>query len=351
MLYFSRTEYVMFCENIYNMHLYAKQHVIMIICWFSGYSYGRFNMDMRLTYCRTWYLELSEGHLQKSSDKNIVIESNYFGYCTRYICSPPQSNITKQCVIKAVSPLGTAKIDIMKTETITPCEKDHVYNNIPSGNSEMVTMAVTFSDWPFSLTNKLMFQWNNLSGHIIKRFDYIHNMTLSLPQLCRQLREQWSAVVLISGCYLENDHIITTVNHIPALTDNCLFVRYDFKPTDKDNVRNGSYHDFFYKDSGHANKGHLVNVDYTDCPIECKTYKYSTFVRSIDMTNIHEYTANVGDLTSTGRYHTGFRVSMLISNESCKSSICNLRLVIQEDFISSKDKIIQNTSVIFHKKR
>ena len=353
-VYLNLKEYFRFCESIYGMQIYGQQqHFVIIFAWFTGYSHGRFNADIRITACRTFYFESQQHIVKIPIKKSRELKMDDSRYCTRYICSPPTSNIAKECIITVASPLGTAKIDIMKTETITSCDEDYMYNHYStSKNSKMVTMqAVIFIDWPFSLTHEVLFQWNNLSGHVVKRFDYLHNMTLTMPQLCRKSREQWSAVLSISKC--DRQYFDTaTVNHLPALTDGCLFLYYNFQPSDKDEVRKGSYHDFFYKDSGHVNKGHLVNVAYIDCPVECRAYKYSTFVRSIDMTTIHEYTANVGDLTSTGRYHTGFRVSMLISNESCKSSTCNLRLVIQEDnFISSKDQNIQNTSLIFHKKR
>ena len=348
-IYFTGKQRFEFCENVYDLHIYGDvKPVTLMFTWFSGYSYGRLSADIKYTPCRTTYAELLPINSQ------FLIKEDYLTYCNRYICSSSKQNIEKRCIIKLGPPsLGTAKIQMMEEDTLSSCHS--TYSNI-SRDRRITLKTITLDNWPFDFRASEFYYWNQNVSNAVKTFDYLQNATITLPQLCHSSRKQLSAVVVVSTCEVKSlwrENLI--INHIPALSESCFNFNYDYQPSTKKSVTEGKYHDFFYRDSGLVNNGSLVRIIYTECPVQCRNYKYKTLVRSVNTTTIYEYTSYVGDFTFTGSYHRGFRVSMIHSNTSCKEYMkCSMRLNVLRPFASYKGEDVmvdEDSEFIFHESR
>ena len=316
------------CENVHDLNIYSALDIIaLMFVTFSGYSFGHLKAEIITIPCPTTYIELfSPGNL---------FESHLSKGCKKFIC-PPAINSMPKCAIKlGPPPLGTTEIRIEPMETLSSCNPQ--YDNITSNEIMTVSMkSVIVDNWPFNLKRILSHTWTNITNPTRKIFNYVHSTNLMVPRLCKNSRLQFAVFVRTSTCTVRKkaETQYHVVNHIPVFTEDCRAYPYKFKPVEKDNARIGEYHDFFYKDSGDINRGHIVIAKYRTCPMKCRNYKYSTFVRQIDGRTVLEFTANVGNLTFTGEYHRGFRVSMLIHNTTCQRDLeCTLSLFIQKGFI------------------
>ena len=316
------------CENVHDLNIYsALNKIILVFVSFSGYSYGDLKAEIIIMPCPTTYIELfSPGNL---------FESHLPKGCKQFICPPPINSMPKCAIKLGPPPLGTTEIRIEQMETLSSCNPR--YDNITSNEIMMVSMkSVIVENWPFNLKRVISHTWTNITNPTSKIFDYLYSTNLTVPRLCKNSRLQIAVVAKISTCTVNRrgKFQYNAFNHIPVFTEDCMASAYKFKPVEKDNVSIGKYHDFFYKDNGDINKGHIVRAVYGACPNKCRNYKYSTFVRQKDGRTVLEFTANFGNLTFTGEDHSGFRVSMLIPNKTCESDLeCTLTLSIQKPYI------------------
>ena len=139
-----------------------------------------------------------------------------------------------------------------------------------------------------------------------------------------------------SSCKIFSDGIIRQmpINNIPALAYPCNLKIYEFTPTGKGPK---NYVNFIYKDNGHMNIGNFINVIYYSCPIECRNYRYSVYVRSKDNETVFQQTAYVGRELTVGHNHRGYRVSIIKPDQLCSQHMnCVLQLWVNRLVDGSK---------------
>ena len=347
MFVFTDSNWFEVCENIHEWRIYSTiRNIFLYFVSFSGYSYGYLKAMITRTPCPTTYMELFP--------PGSLFEFNLQNDCEQFIC-PPSFNDMPKCVIKlGPPPLGTAEIKIEQKDTLSSCNPLN-HNNTPKRSMTASIKSVTLDNWPFNLKKIVSHTWTSFKNLTSKTFNFLYSAYLSLPNLCKNSRIQFAVTVRISTCTISKKDGLqyNAVNSIPVLTDNCMAAAYTFKPAEKEKVSKGKYHDFFYKDSGDEHKGHIVRVYYKNCPMECRQYKYSTFVRQMDGQTVLEFTTNVGKLTFTGGYHRGFRVSMLMPNKSCEINFeCSLHIAIQKSFTDKASNAVDKSRrvIIYPKK-
>ena len=337
LVYFSKGNWESLCDNVLNFAIYSTHKTIFLIfVSFSGYSHGHLKAGIFSTRCPTTYIEL----LSPRS----LFQMNLTKGCAHLIC-PPSINGLPKCVVKLGPPqLGPAEIRIRQKKTLSSCSPR--YNDITS-NEKMTTImkSVIVDNWPFDLKSTI--PWTNFTGKAT--YDYLYSTYLKIPRFCNNSRLQLTVFVKISTCYLAEigEFLYNAVNDIQVLTDECFNTEFVFKSDIYNKKRNDKKHDFYYKDSGDVNTGNIIVVNYKTCPMECRHYKYSTFVRQIDGRTVVEYTANVGTRTYTGDFHRGFRVSMLIPNTTSERQLdCTLRLYLQESFRNATNSGVNNSGKV-----
>ena len=101
------------------------------------------------------------------------------------------------------------------------------------------------------------------------------------------------------------------------------------------------------------NIGALINVRYSSCPIECRNYRYSVYVRSKDNETVFQQTAYVGRELTAGHNHRGYRVSIIKPDQLCSQHMnCVLQLWVNELVDGTKTKInVLHPNLIFNGKR
>ena len=154
---------------------------------------------------------------------------------------------------------------------------------------------------------------------------------MSLPLLCvtNLHRKQLALLIKISTCAdTANNFMYVVANKIPALSDGCLTLGVKFTAHTSLKTTIPNYKNFIFKWNGNVSTGHNVHVRYDTCPMHCRKYKYSVFVRSTDQKTIIEYTIEVGRHIFTGYYHIGFRVSIILPEDICRDHLCMMRIII-----------------------
>ena len=103
-------------------------------------------------------------------------------------------------------------------------------------------------------------------------------------------RKQLALLIKISTCAnTANNFMYVVANKIPALSDSCLTLGVKFTAHTSLKTTIPNYKKFIFKWNGNVSTGHNVHVRYDTCPMHCRKYKYSVFVRSTDRKTIIEY--------------------------------------------------------------
>ena len=344
------------CETVYDLDLYAESTlpVVFAVVWFSGYSNGRIKITSYITNCKTYYAETSKS--VKLVDATILMHSGSFGGCGVFICSPAANHSETTCAIQLGPPdLGPTDIHVELRKTSSVCDNPYTKYENPLSFS-MYTSSSNI--WPFSTFKNISYQKYSINDTKIKSFDYLHNSTILLPQICKmnERRSQLAVIVETSSCYYQEtnnvqDDWLKVVSNTPILSGKCLRKNVKFMPNTRNTLVKHAYDNFIFLDNGNIQYKHSVRVDYTRCPQECRTYKYRTFTRSHDYQTIVEYTADVGNFTYTEDRHRGFKVSISALNTSCR---CEFNIIVRRSklFKSTYDDDISNISTLrFYKKR
>ena len=73
---------------------------------------------------------------------------------------------------------------------------------------------------------------------------------------------------------------------------------------------------------GEKNTGLEVNVQYHNCPLKCRIYKYELVVFNKHQNAVHRYTSPVGSAMFTGYINKGVRLKVIPPSNPCTVSGC-----------------------------
>ena len=367
------------CENVQGLEIHSQHKTIMLtVAWFSGYSQGHLVTGIKLTNCRYIYADLlSPAGLYNNSVDVVLKFDSERRVCNFLMCRPSLNDSQTKCAFKLGPPdLGTATIKVILKDYLYPCTPD-------SSNVELydrnISMTTVFSDnYPFISANITSYRRYAITQKFIKNnsetYNYLHNATIVVPNFCMRSKpyKQLAIHVIISTCSpspLGFSSSIMIVNNMPGLTDHCLNINFDIiTPVAKVNKKIKNYsnyflypedktlilnvHEVYFTENGYVHRTHEVRLIYMKCPTECKTYKYSIYVKAVDNATIYEYTSNVGDYTLIQEQHRGFRISLSTDQAPCQShKSCHLRLTISRPPINVETTTGRMSSLLLFKTR
>ena len=347
------------CENVQDLNIRSQYKGLTLhVAWFSGYSRGELSAVVTRTYCMFMYADLSPPMGPHNNNEGTILKHDSVSdVCSFLVCPPSPNYDQSKCVIKLGPPhMGPALIKVFLQDYLDPCTPDYYDGN---NDRDITLTAVSSMDWPFISSKTISYQRYSLTRKFLENnsntYTYLFNATITVPHLCFGSKpyKQLAVRLIVSTCSrtdLSHQPTIMIVNNIPGLTDHCLNVPFKFifvaeNSTKTENYPNNflyppikayeirfgplKFRDFYFAESGDVHKTHEVRLIYLKCPAECRTYKYTTFIRSVDKTTVIEYTANVGDYTLIQEYHRGFRISISVDQAQCEAHIsCLLRLVV-----------------------
>ena len=347
-----------FCESLHNYTLYTgNQSFTFIVVWFSGYSQGELRASLTVSECKTSYAEF---YLPKTalSLANIFYRPHLSKPCEVFICPALHNHHQRRFTVQfGPHSLGTAVLSVMHFNTLSACNPEIKYDQEP----EIRIKSIALDNWPLHLKHNIRqssWSYHNLTDNIVMKFDYLHMANVSLGYLCKpgMTRIQMAVVFRQSGCERQGsaDSFYfkpVPVNKIPSLCGICWADAFIFTPT---STGSEGYLNFIYEDTGHIQDGHDIIIGYARCHEKCRNYRYILLVRTLDDKTVHEYTAGVGQATYTGKYHRGFRLTILPPSKLCDEHLqCELQLAISHGrFINviHTTKYRQST-LRFHEKR
>ena len=319
-----------FCQSVNNLHIHSnKSYIEMTLIWFHGYSEGYFLGSLIFLDCQVFYLERDSHHFHQG---NVFIKMKNHPVCYYIVCPPVQTDIQRSCTIQLGPPsLGTTSLHITTRDTLHPCFTNEDTNDVTS-----YVINATFTDeWPFGLYNNTRTSHEHHNVTQFHKYNFLHSATIKLSLTCNKQspRSQMALLVQTSKCDKQHNRFVyAVINNIPALSDSCMMLEHTFISTAESTRNPNNYHEFIYKGmpEGYKTTGHEVSVKYHLCPEDCKTFKYSLFVRSIHRKAIIEQTAHVGNITFTGYYHNGFLVKIIEPKNHCQIQLCHLKLHVQK---------------------
>ena len=314
-----------FCESLYHYTLYSSnKSLTFIVVWFSRYSQGGLKASLSLSHCKTSYPEFYLSNTALISP-DILYKPTLSQQCEMFVCPALQNHHQRRFTVQlGPHSLGTTRISIRYLYTLRACDPEIKYDH----ESEINIKSVDIENWPLQLTPNIYQSNHNNSDNVL--FFYLHTANVSVGYICRQesTRLQMAVVVARSSCQKGKIDKPYVVNNMPSLSGACSGSIYYFTPSAKGSK---GYINFIYTDSGYINDGIDLQIDYWKCPMKCRNYKYSTFVKMADNKTIYEYTTSVGQLTYTGKNHRGFRLTILLPNKLCDRHLqCELELQISK---------------------
>ena len=318
-----------YCQDINDLDIYSQHDVLYItLVWFYGYSSGYFTGAVDTTDCQTLYIEHDSPDFVYQHDVTVKLWSP--PNCHVAVCPPMHSETQKSCTVKlGLSSLGPTSLKIKTINTLQPCDT-RVRHRFASYELD-VNYA---TKWPFGLVNTTSISRklydNNTNVH---NFDFLHFAKVKMTLMCIKdsPRKQIAVLVMKSVCEsVKLNFLYSIVNNIPALSDSCLQISYQFVAVKRQKKLENNHHHFIYKGDGHITTGHKIIVCYKSCPTKCRSFNYSVFVKSAHDKTVIEYTTQVGHDIFTGYYHRGFSVHINLPENDCRKEICHLSLSIHK---------------------
>ena len=325
-----------FCKDITNLTINSENNYIyMSVVWFSGYSQGFISGNITSIDCNSFYIELYPPH-QLYQDHAFVKINTSAITCFSVICPPMQTHKQRLCTIQlGPPPLGPTTLITATHNTLEPCNIHFQNSNFKSVQSYEIESLSTMN-WPFGVINNTYTSRRyDKSQRSIYPFRFLQMANITFPLGCDRDSpwQQMSLSVRVSACLERSFRLVNMVaNNIPLLSNNCLKFTYTFVAAKKHTTNYQSYHTFIYKDTGKITEGHDVLARYVSCPIVCRNYKYSVFVRDTDEKTIIKLTSPVGRTIFTGFYHRGFLVSIIYPDKNCQIQLCILSVHIDKPF-------------------
>ena len=318
-----RKEQHEFCESLHDYILHSKnKSLTFIVVWFSGYSHGVFRANLLMSDCKTYYAEF---YLSKSTLllPNILHQPTLSQGCDVVICPALQYYHQRRFTLQfGPDSLGTISLSVIQYYTLSACDTEVRYDY----GSEINIKSIALENWPLHLRPNISDTYHNITDNVMVTFAYLYTANVSLRYICNpeMTRKQMAVVVKQSSCQERQTAKPFVVNKIPSLRGACLNGTFYLTPSSKGSE---GYIDFIYKDTGQINEGIDLLVGYSKCPSECRTYRYSIFVKMVDDKTVRQYTTNVGQSTFTGKYHRGFRLTILLPHSLCDQHLtCQLQL-------------------------
>ena len=332
-----------FCESLNDYAIYTGNYSInFILVWFAEYSHGNFIGFLGESECVSYYPEI-----------DMIPSGPMSTYGCAIFVSPALVSENQSLFNIRFGPpaLGSAAITIKHLNTLSSCEPEYIHMEYEK-DFQLSVETVSLYNWPLDIGNIANNTKMSFSRTVEKSFffNYLYSANISISSGCipALTRKQLAVIIQRSACVLMPSKIIKhlVMNKIPSLVGFCGYVTYDFTPT---GMMTTSYMSFIYHDRGYVYNGHLIHVKYNKCPNECRKYRYRTFVRSEDENTVLEYTAHVGQATSTGPHHRGFKVAILTPDKLChQHMLCELTLYM--DKLTPKDNK-SDPNLHFHDKR
>ena len=368
------------CENVQDITIHSQYKGLTLhVAWFSGYSRGQLSAVIKRTYCKYIYANLSPPIGPHNDNLGTILKHDSVSdVCSFLVCPPSPNYEQSKCVIRLGPPhIGPALIKVFLQDYLDPCTPESY-----SVNDDITLTAVLSMDWPFISSKTISYQRYFLTRKFLANtsntYTYLFNATITVPHLCFGAKpyKQLAVRLTVSTCSvtaLGHQPIIMIANNIPGLTDHCLNVvikfifaaenntktenypnNFIYPPTEAYENRFGlvKFRDFYFAESGYVYKTHEVRLIYSKCPTECRTYKYTTFIRSMDNTTVIEYTSKVGDYTLIQENHRGFRISISVDQAQCEAHLtCLLELSVARP--PRNEKVIKGrvSSLLLSRKR
>ena len=344
------TNHYEFCESVHDYTIYTGTNdLTFILVWFSEYSHGNLTAFLSSSFCKPYYPEFSTS-INRSNKQ--YIPSMIADPCSIYVC-PALQKLPQRNFVFELGSMGSARITILHFNTLSSCEPEYAETNLE--NKSIIRLSAwAFDDWPLSVRSNVSHSLHNLTTIVVREFNYLVSAILHFPHICKpdMTRVQMAFFLTQSSCIEFPDGRIgqMPINNIPGLMYPCSEQIYDFTPTVKGP---NNYVNFIYMDTGHINLGHLINVRYFTCPIECRNYRYSVYVRSEDNETVFQQTAYVGRELTAEHNHRGYRVSIIQPDQLCSQHMnCVLQLWVKELAHGSKGmKNVFYPSLHFNGKR
>ena len=322
------------CQDTNDLRIGSETHRLSItLVWFHGYSRGLFLGQIESDRCRSLYLERESPELIYKHD--IITKMEATPHCYIVVCPPLHMDIQQFCTIQLGPPsVGTTSLKILTRDTLESCNI-RLTNEHTEKLTPYTINASSTANWPFGLNNNTQRAHERyVMDNKFHNYEFLHFARIQLQMFCSQKynRKQMAVLVKVSGCQKRYDRYIKFVaNNIASLTESCMRVIYPFlavKGEIYSRRKYLNYHDFIYTGDGEITTGHDVTVEYTSCPVECRNFNYSVFVRTTDDNTIIEYTAQVDQTVFTGFYHKGFRATINIPENDCVfKQVCHMRLI------------------------
>ena len=326
------TNHYDFCESLHKYKIYTGANSLtFILVWFSGYSRRNLTTFLKISDCKHYYHEFS-------TSINTFKKHNIHA-CRIQVCPALQQRNRRDFVFR-LSQIGPADITLRRFNTLISCEPGYAEATLEH-KSIIRFSAWAFDDWPLSVRSNICHSIHNVTTIVVKKFDYLVSAIIRLPLICKldMTRVQMAVFLRQSKCNLFPDG---EVRQMPVVNiRGLMFSRgkkiYEFTPTGKGPK---NYVNFVYTDNGHINIGALINVIYSSCPIECRNYRYSVYVRSKDNKTVLQHTAYVGQKLTAGHNHRGYRVSIIKPDQLCSQHLnCVLQLAVYRLLDATKGTI------------
>ena len=339
LVYFNKgTDHYELCHK-YTIYT-GTNSLTFILVWFSGYSGGNSTAFLSVSDCMPYYPEFSTPLNRPDRPKfpSMIVDT-----CRIYVC-PTLQKITQRHFVLKLDSIGPASITIQRFNTLSTCEPEYAETKLE--NKSIIRFSTwAFDDWPLSVRSNKSHSIHN----VVKKIAIIY-----LPPVCTpgMTRVQMALFLRKSKCNLFPDGRIRQmpIINIPGLIYPCYLNIYEFTPTGKGPK---NYVNFMHKDTGHMNISALINVRYSSCPIECRNYRYSVYVRSKDNETVFQQTAYVGRQLTAGHNHRGYRVPIIQPDQLCIQHMnCVLQLWVNELVDRTKTKIkVLHPNLIFNVKK
>ena len=316
-------KHIELCSNVNKLSLYSGFSITFSLVWFSGYSKGIIISALKQGRCPNFYVELYPPEILYKSA--VVFKHDESLSCYQIVCPPLVRAVQRTCNLQLGS-VGTAEIHISRSKTLEKCDPILI-NRFQDFFFDYDLNVSYFNNWPFGPINNTYARYNLSTS--VHYFKYLHKGTLRFNLYCKESdpRQQVHVLVKKSSCKVDNAnmHVLISQN-IPQLSKSCMSYALSFTPREKGVPEELNYHSFIYKDNGDVHTGNDIYLNYTHCSTKCRKYKFVVFVNSAENHTIFEYVSKVGYSISTGYYHRGFRVNLLMPERECAG--CHLTITI-----------------------
>ena len=333
-------KHIEFCSSINKIVLNSGFSITFSLVWFSGYSKGILISSIQEGRCPHFYVELYPPEILYKPE--VVFRHDELLACYHIVCPPLVRAVQRTCNLQ-LGPVGTVEIRVRRKNTIDKCDVSSI-NTFPNKQFDYDLNVSSSDNWPFGPINNTYTRYTSTRSKSVHYFRYLHNGTLRLNLFCKKSNpwQQVSVYVMESTCKVDKTFkILLSSQNIPSLSKSCMGYTYVFTPREKDNYQELNYHEFIYKDNGDVHTGHEIYMNYKQCPTECRNYKFAVYVKSADNHTIFEYVSKLGFSISTGYYHRGYRVDILMPEER-ECAGCHLVLIIDKQtfFINGAHKYV-----------